>query len=266
MAAVCSATMATDDGLVRTALTDQGRLQLGGYLRAVRPLRHSTWFQAAGMPDPDWNHAVSPDLAAPADAVVVEVEEAAVTAGLAPAFYVEPSWSASLREALSVRGYTAVASETWMSFSGLAPAARTPLEIRVARNASDLETFARVLDRADGHEEGEPLSPFGRAILRASPSPGARFVRLLGSHEGRVVSIASLHFAGDAAGLYDVATLPDLRGRGFSTTVVVEAVRRVRAARCRRFWLQTTTGSDAERLYRKLGFVEAFVGEAWAPA
>lgn len=60
---------------------------------------------------------------------------------------------------------------------------------------------------------------------------------------------------GSVVGVYAVATKPQYRGRGLATTLLAQARRDATGGR---LTLQVVEGSDAERLYLKLGFRRAF--------
>ena len=64
---------------------------------------------------------------------------------------------------------------------------------------------------------------------------------------------------GEFAGLFEVATRPDHRGRGIGRTITRAAIKWARARGAERIWLQVETDNDAAaRLYGGLGLREAY--------
>lgn len=76
------------------------------------------------------------------------------------------------------------------------------------------------------------------------------------------VSVLLTVDSGDVLGIYAVATPPSLRQRGLSSYLLGSIC--ARALEHQQVCLQVMRGSDAERLYTKLGFVERFVVNVYA--
>jgi GNAT superfamily N-acetyltransferase len=68
----------------------------------------------------------------------------------------------------------------------------------------------------------------------------------------------------EAVGIYAVATPPDLRKQGLSSHLLGRVCAATPAGT--QICLQVTRGSDAERLYKKVGFVERFVVDVYRSA
>ena len=67
----------------------------------------------------------------------------------------------------------------------------------------------------------------------------------------------------DVAGIYAVATKPEMRNRGLSAALLRRAVSDARAMGMRRVALQAVTGSYADRMYQRLGFIVRFGSMTW---
>jgi ribosomal protein S18 acetylase RimI-like enzyme len=68
------------------------------------------------------------------------------------------------------------------------------------------------------------------------------------------------------AGIYAVATPPQFRKNGVSTSILKHAVIEAKKLGCSTITLQVKNGSYAESLYRKLGFKTAFEMQIFGPA
>jgi predicted GNAT family acetyltransferase len=62
-----------------------------------------------------------------------------------------------------------------------------------------------------------------------------------------------VHEANGCIGIELVSTLPEFRGKGIATSLVLHAIRN-RSKGIGTVWLIATRGGNAERLYSKIGF------------
>jgi ribosomal protein S18 acetylase RimI-like enzyme len=82
---------------------------------------------------------------------------------------------------------------------------------------------------------------------------------LVAEVEGRMVGVAALLRTGDKiSGLYSVATAPEFRRRGVATALTLRCIESFRQSGDEFLTLQVHRGSDAQRLYQKLGFDTAY--------
>jgi ribosomal protein S18 acetylase RimI-like enzyme len=77
----------------------------------------------------------------------------------------------------------------------------------------------------------------------------------LGRVDGRDVSTSVGYTLGDTVGVFNVATPPEYRGRGYGAALTVEAAREGFAAGAELAWLQASAMGFS--VYRRLGFREA---------
>jgi ribosomal protein S18 acetylase RimI-like enzyme len=129
---------------------------------------------------------------------------------------------------------------------GLAPAA-VELDIGLASRA-ELDGSFDVLAAAFG----EPREFFERFSEPVTRLPGARWY--VGRRDGAIVSTALAVTIGDAVGIFNVATTPELRGRGYGGALTVRAARDGFADGAEFAYLHASEiGHD---LYRRLGFLD----------
>jgi N-acetylglutamate synthase-like GNAT family acetyltransferase len=76
---------------------------------------------------------------------------------------------------------------------------------------------------------------------------------------GSVATYADLYLEGDVAQIEDVATVPERRGRGYASAIVLRVAAEARAAGAELVFLVADAGDWPKELYRRLGFDE--VGE-----
>jgi ribosomal protein S18 acetylase RimI-like enzyme len=106
-------------------------------------------------------------------------------------------------------------------------------------------TFSFPQDVRDGY------LPFATSVA-ANPTGPIRNYALW--CDGEMVATSTLAFCDDVAGIYNVATLPHVRRKGFGAAVTAHAVREGRELGAATAVLQSTDAGLG--VYRKLGFVE----------
>lgn len=130
-----------------------------------------------------------------------------------------------------------------------APVVPPELDIALVRSADDLAAFARPFGVGFGIA-GAAL----QSLLAAFAAYGldGDVLHFVGRVEGEPVACASVMLGGGAAGLYDVATLPAARGRGYGAALSATAL----AAGRERGWRDAILHASPSGLpiYERLGF------------
>jgi GNAT superfamily N-acetyltransferase len=129
------------------------------------------------------------------------------------------------------------------------PARKLPaIEFRRVDSTSTLDDF-RALGSTCFHV---PISWFSE-VFDAGITLTHPFVCWVGYHDGRPVATAATVSAHGITGLYNVATIPECRHRGYGEAITRHAIdTAVREANSTRVVLQST--SDGLRLYQRMGF------------
>ena len=127
----------------------------------------------------------------------------------------------------------------------------TGLEIRSVRNATELQDFAGIVAK-----NWHPPDPNVLAYYQAAESlllePGCPLRLFVGYMEGKPVATAELTLAGPTAGLYNIATLQEYRGRGIGSALTVAPLREALASGYQTAILQAAP--DGLRIYERVGF------------
>ena len=128
------------------------------------------------------------------------------------------------------------------------------------RSAPSLE-----IQRAESPQAMEDFRTIGSACFHVPPAwfrevfddtiPFRDFTCWVGYRDARPVATAATVVSDGVIGLYNVATVPDERGRGFAEAITRHAIRSAsRESGLGRVILQST--AQGERLYKRLGFHE----------
>lgn len=145
------------------------------------------------------------------------------------------------------------------AFAGVTPVADCAVEIVDTEAGLRDFTFVQAAAFAEGQQDRQSLQTWlwGKN-LGALHELNQRFYVL--KHSGEPASVLLTVDSGDALGIYAVATLPTLQRRGLSRYLLAHICSSSQMG-ATPVCLQVLRGSDAERLYRRLGFVENFVVE-----
>lgn len=145
-----------------------------------------------------------------------------------------------------------------------APAPAAALEVVRAQDAAQVRAFTEVQAAgfADPGDYEKLFAWMWDKNARAFAHSDQHFYCLL--RDGAAVSVLLTVDTGEALGVYAVATPPALRKQGLSTYLLSHVC--AQAPRGKQICLQVMRGSEAERLYRKSGFVERFIVDVYRSA
>lgn len=258
----------SDDGLIAALEADQvaTRVVAPEVPVEIHNDQDATW-GIAGYPDPYRNMVVSARFAsADADRRIREISAAYAARGTGFLWWVAPFHrpldlgDRLLRAGLRFEG-TAPAMAIDLEALPRDEALPPGLEIVPVLDEATLREFVDVLAAEMGVADGVP-NPAARhhaALLEAIPPTLASEpvpLRYLGRIDGRPVATSRISIGGGVAGLYAVATLPDVRGRGIGRAMTVAALDAGRAIGLRIGVLQAS--DSGLPVYRRLGFRTMF--------
>lgn len=136
-----------------------------------------------------------------------------------------------------------------MDLDELPPLATGELEIRHVADAVDLEAWSSTFARGYGLP-GEMAAPF--AAMLAEAGIALPYRHYLGRLGGEAVAASTLFLGAGAAGIYNVGTIPEARGRGVGTAMTVAPLLEARELGYRAGVLQTSDLGAS--VYRRIGF------------
>lgn len=127
------------------------------------------------------------------------------------------------------------------------------LTVKRVRNKSDMEQFLIPFGKGfefpdivvDGWRKMDSSHGFGKGLPR---------INYVGLMDGVPVSCATLFKALDMAGIYCVATVPEMRRKGAATALIINALREARDEGYKSGLLQAKAMGAS--VYRKIGFVD----------
>lgn len=170
-----------------------------------------------------------------------------------------PQWI-SINEQM-ISKYKKLGSLTYMVLTDKNSEFEINKEIIIKRSASlsDIEDFSIVQGKAFCEEEEEfnEWYPWMREknIKNLNDNTQNFYVAY---EDGKPVGVTLSIYHKNIAGIYAVATLPEYRKKGISTTLIQRAVNDAISNNITTITLQTSTESYAHSLYRKLGFEDVF--------
>ena len=143
------------------------------------------------------------------------------------------------------------------------------LVIQEVSSLNEMQNFIDVFNEAyEFLENNATSSTYGNSLLETykNKPKDVDIHHFIGIHADKPVSVSSIYISGSNAGLYNVGTPSTYRGIGYGTALSVHAIKFAQLKDVQRILLQTELGDDAERLYKNLGFSQAFSAAIWAQA
>ena len=144
------------------------------------------------------------------------------------------------------------------------------VSIRTVDGRKSLEVFVNTFNQA--YSGADPNEPYGKA----PPEWGETFYSGFGlEKKGRKIEYYVLFEHENPAsilltsslegfgGIYGVGTVPEMRGRGYASTLTLYAVQQLLKQGANETFLQTEKGSYNEKLYEKIGFKTEWETDSW---
>lgn len=123
------------------------------------------------------------------------------------------------------------------------------LDIRLATTSSEKDDWVSVASAATDHSKRN-VQTFFRDVFQDTSD---QYEFLIGYKNKKPVVTSVVFYEGSYASIYWVGTIPSERRQGFGTTLMINALDRVRRRNIR--WVVLQAQSLGEGIYRSLGFV-----------
>ncbi|MHA2231526.1 MAG: GNAT family N-acetyltransferase [Candidatus Hodarchaeales archaeon] len=126
---------------------------------------------------------------------------------------------------------------------------RSKIQITKVESESSLKLWGKVFQ--EGYELSETLT---ETFLNLFKFLSPYLVNYLASLNEKPVAIASVLYHSGIAGIFNVATIPDYRGKGIGTAVTLAPLMTAKKKGYEIAWLESS--EMAEKLYKRIGFQE----------
>ena len=102
------------------------------------------------------------------------------------------------------------------------------LEIRPVTTADGIVAFGELVAQMQGYpRESAQIKKFYQQLSELPEHKHSRLKLFLGEYQGKPVATGTLFSSADSLGFYDLATLPDYRGRGIGSTLLQHLINEV---------------------------------------
>jgi ribosomal protein S18 acetylase RimI-like enzyme len=222
---------------------------------------HLLWFEC-DMPSPMFNVAHRARLSRENVAEAIKtVKERYARRDLSFVWWVDPSSTPlALSKHLTAAGFMPAGEMTGMAVDlaqNIDPEkasekqAPADLEIRPTTDEDSLAVFAHTM--CAGYEmKAATKGPMVELSLAMGYGTEGPLINYVGYADGHAVATSSLFVDGDTAGIYNVATVPGFRHRGFGTKITLAPLREAARRGCKLAVLHAS--AMAVPMYRRIGF------------
>ena len=230
------------------------------------------WVHSPYIDDPEWNHLGRLETAeADVDALGDAVATLARPVDRRPTLVVGPlSRPRGLADALESRGWSVAYRHTWsyQPTPDLRPAGpQEDVAVRRVEGPDGLRTFMDIFSAVFTPDDPAAAAQYRTALAASVEHQGpARAVHYLATHEGHPAGVASLGYAHDVAGAFNLGVLPPFRGRGIAGELVRHRLKRARAEGVEHVYVLTEE-PEMTAWQTRWGYRKVMTTEGWsAPA
>lgn len=160
----------------------------------------------------------------------------------------------TLSEALECYGFELVASEAAMAINPSVAdyeLASEEVEVQAVNTTTDLRTWVEIMTGV--YELPEfTQEPWFQILKKAGLGSRKKLQHFLARVDGEVAGVGSLFYGTQAAGIYNIAVLPQYRGQGVASTLTISLLSLVEESGHEMATL--CSSQKAKSLYRRIGF------------
>jgi len=224
----------------------------------VKDIGHAILCSNGGIPTANLNHAFRVNVTkSEADRLIADVVRYYQSMEVKPCFVVSPSTRPqNFANSLLRADFKPVLEESDMVYRGEGKSFEVGPDVNVVVvDGSMLDVWTDVHMKAFGVSvvlRGALLDMYGKAIQYKGTKA------YLGYFQGKPAGVCGLVSFNHVGGIFTVGTAPEHRRKGVATALLQKAIADSLSIGNNLLYLITTKGSDAERLYKSLGFQVAY--------
>jgi ribosomal protein S18 acetylase RimI-like enzyme len=224
----------------------------------VKDIDHALLISNRRLPSPTYNHATKVNVKeSEIDKLIADVASYYESMRLKPCFTVSPTTRPSTFSRFLLKaGFKLMSEDDAMVYKGKNKDFKPNPEVKVTIDDGSLTD---VWTDVSMKGFGIPLilrDAFIDMYKKASQDKGAK--AYLGYFQGKPAGSCALCSFNSIGGIFTVATVPEYRRKGVALALLCKAIADSFSVGNSLLYLITTKGSDAERLYRSLGFEVAY--------
>jgi len=236
-------------------------LQMGCYFSEKQNILSGLFCTSSWIDDYYWNTFCSFKESNPQKVYEV-VSENFKKKNRSPAFYIDVTCTPkSMMDFLLNKGFS-YEKEIWMVFDRDPLIQDVPNLNIIPVNETDKEEFLKIFSisfggestTADGYGDIPPtyLSSL-KDSLSGNAINGVEHNHFIAKLNDKTVGCGSIHVGNKYAGLYNVGTLPDYRGKGIGSAISVKAFKTAEEKNIKKVFFQTQPGGSVQKFYEGLG-------------
>lgn len=248
----------------------------GIYIEELIDLRWAKVYISKIITDEFQNYAEIETLENNFDERIYKIEEEMLKRDRKPAIYLTPfSQPSNISENLIRKKYHLSLEDAWMVLQEdykLPPWEATKHIKHISPSEELFNELKQVMTKgysgeksADNPYGGTPMVNFIEATKRGfrNKTLANRLEGYLAYDNGKAVAVSLLLHNTEAGYIAGVASIPEVRGRGFGKLVSQYACKRARHLGCKTIFLGTEVGSRNEDFYKRIGFKTEFTGSCY---
>ena len=219
------------------------------------------------------NYALAYSFESQTKELVHEIEKTLEEKHRKPAIYITPATLPTNLGDILVNnfGYSKSWTDAWMTFQNnavLPDWEKTKEIVHIGDNPKLISMFGDVIRKAysgpktpENPYGGIPMDSFIEATRAALSNPSLinKFEGYLAISDGKPVASSLLIHDDQTGYVCGVASVPEVRGKGFGKLVSQYAIKRSIHIGCKNIWLATERDSKNEEFYKRIGFQTEFV-------
>ena len=266
--------MVTEFNILEKAEDQHHKFQIGMYFSNMKKTPEATFLWSDKIIDSDWNFASKINVSEKnLENFVEQVIEFYKSKNRNPAIYTTPFTNPkNISNLIEKFGFKLEFTDLWMFYEKDQPKIKIPnnFTIKEVKTEEEMELFVKIFYKAysgETEEEtyGELPKEYSETLFDSFKNEqiNKKIIHYLGFLGDVAISIATLIYSKDYAGIYNVGTIPNERKKGIGSALTLNCVNEAFNNNVKHIFLQTEEGSYNEKYYNKLKFDTKFSGKCF---